>query len=92
MYYEVRVSASTKSLSTPPKVRVGDKSETSIAYLPMNSCVDNRVDPKFSSGSAPQELSAGMIGGAICAVLFLLLAVIGFIVWRYVNYTFSLFK
>ena len=32
----------------------------------------------FESG----ELSAGMIVGAVCAVLFLLLAVVGFVVWR----------
>ena len=61
---------------------MGDISEKARAYLPMNSCVDNRA--KSINRSAPQELSAGMIGGAICAVLFLLLAVIGFIVWRYV--------
>ena len=55
-------------------IRLGNMSEKVTVYLPKKSCDDNR--------SVVQELSAGMIGGAICAVLFLLLAIIGFIVWR----------
>ena len=72
--YEVAVSASTKSFENPPLTYEGKISDSARVYLPMKSCDDNRV---FG-----QELSAGMIGGAICAVLFLMLAVIGFIVWR----------
>ena len=72
--YEVQVCAGTKSLSNL-KVAFGDMSQKVSVYLPLNSCEDNR------SGAA-QELSAGMIGGAVCAVLFLMLAIIGFILWR----------
>ena len=28
------------------------------------------------------ELSAGMVAGAVCAVVFLLLACVGFVIWR----------
>ena len=83
--YEVKVSASTKSLSRPPKVRVGELSEKETVYLPMKSC-DNIGSPVTDAPETTDpktgELSAGMIGGAICAALFLMLAVIGFIVWR----------
>ena len=44
-------------------------------FLPNKACDDNRV-------LGQEQFSAGMIGGAICAVLFLMLAVVGFIVWR----------
>ena len=72
--YEVQVCAGTKSLSNSQMVRLSNMSEKVTVYLPMKSCNDNR--------GVGQELSAGMIGGAICAVLFLMLAIIGFIVWR----------
>lgn len=35
-----------------------------------------------ADAGASGELSAGMIIGAVCALLFLLLAVVGFVVWR----------
>ena len=72
--YEVQICAGTKILSNSQMIRLGNMSEKVTVYLPKKSCDDNR--------SVVQELSAGMIGGAICAVLFLLLAIIGFIVWR----------
>ena len=74
MDYQVQVCAGTKSLSNSQMIRFGDESAKVTVYLPMKSCDDNR--------RVGQELSAGMIGGAICAVLFLMLAIIGFIVWR----------
>ena len=78
MDYQVQVCAGTKSLSNSQMIRFGDRSAKVTVYLPMKSCNDNRHRVVVVG----QELSAGMIGGAICAVLFLMLAIISFIVWR----------
>ena len=73
--YEIQVSAATKSLSKPHMTRLGNMSAKATIFLPNKACDDNRV-------LGQEQFSAGMIGGAICAVLFLMLAVVGFIVWR----------
>ena len=73
----IKISAGTKSLSNPEKTWLGESSEEKTIYLPAEKCKAGLFESQFQG-----ELSAGMIVGAVCAVLFLLLAVIGFVIWR----------
>jgi len=75
--YLVKISAGTKSLSNPEETWLGEASEEKTIYLPAERCRPGIFETDFRG-----ELSAGMIVGAVCAVLFLLLAVIGFVIWR----------
>lgn len=73
--YVVKICAGTKSVSNPNKTWLGEPSGEVRVYLPEYKC---QTDSLLIRG----ELSAGMIVGAVCAVLFLCLAVIGFVIWR----------
>jgi hypothetical protein len=79
-HYVIKVSAGTKSLSNPDKTWVGEMSDEVEVYLPAEKCRPGIFEADFRG-----ELSAGMIVGAVCAVLFLFLAVIGFVIWRYAS-------
>ena len=60
---------------------LGDASAEFQVFLPKEKCQAN-IGCGPSNYFECAELSAGMIVGAVCAVLFLLLAVVGFVVWR----------
>ena len=76
--YIVQIRAGTKSLSNPEKTWFGEATEEKSLYLPTENCKPGIFEADFRG-----ELSAGMIVGAVCAVLFLFLAVIGFVIWRW---------
>ncbi len=75
--YIIRICAGTKSKYNPNKTLLGEASEAVKIFLPERNCQED-TNPWPSQG----ELSAGMIVGAVCAVLFLILAIIGFVIWR----------
>ena len=75
--YIVKVCAETESVSASGSTHVGEASQSEEVWLPADSCGSYILPPMDGA-----ELSAGMIGGAVCAILFLLLAIIGFVVWR----------
>lgn len=84
--YVVKICAGTKSISKPDQPLLGDPSGEARIFLPEEECqLDSSTTSYTSFQDFQAELSAGMIVGAVCAVLFLLLAVIGFVIWRY-NY------
>ena len=56
----------------------GEFSEEMCVYLPAVGCSETKDLPSTPAG----ELSAGMIVGAVAALLFLLLAILGFVIWR----------
>lgn len=81
----IQIRAGTKSLSRPDDDPLfGDPSKQVELFLPLENC---QLPPSMadSTNYFQAELNAGMIVGAVCAVLFLLLAVIGFVVWRYIS-------
>ena len=78
MRYTIRIVAGTKSLSNPETTWFSDPEEKSI-YLPIEKCKAGLFE---NVADFRGELSAGMIVGAVCALLFLFLAVIGFVIWR----------
>ena len=73
----IKICAGTKSLSKPNQTFLGNSSEERRIFLPKEKCQASILGTDFQA-----ELNAGMIVGAVGAVLFLLLAIIGFIVWR----------
>ena len=75
--YVIKICAGTKSLSKPNQTFLGNSSEERRIFLPKEKCQASILGTDFQA-----ELNAGMIVGALGAVLFLLLAIIGFIVWR----------
>lgn len=82
--YVIKICAGTISLSSGTgenKTIFGQPSLESSLYLPEEKCLEQSFFPD-AEDYFQGELSAGMIVGAVCAVLFLLLAVIGFVVWR----------
>jgi len=78
--YCLKICAGTKSTKSS-SVYKGEFSEELCVYLPAVNCseVERAGEPAPSPAA---ELSAGMIVGAVAALLFLLLAVLGFIIWR----------
>ena len=78
MRYTVKISAGTNSLSNAGQTWFGDPEEKSV-YLPIEKCKPGLFE---NVADFRGELSAGMIVGAVCALLFLFLAVIGFVIWR----------
>jgi len=72
--YEVKICAGTKSIYRGQVVYMGEFSEEQLVYLPLIGCSQD--------DQGPGEMSAGMILGAVASVLFLILAIIGFVVWR----------
>ena len=76
--YVVKVCAETDSVSVIGSTHVGEASQSEEVWLPFDTCGSSFHLPIYDGA----ELSAGMIGGAVCAILFLLLAIIGFVVWR----------
>lgn len=77
--YEVRICAETLSLSNHTQTWVGQPSPLVEVYLPPSDCQGSRDQTIFDTS----ELSAGMIVGAVCAVIFLIIAIVGFVVWRH---------
>ena len=75
-FYVVKICAGTNSITHPERVWKGKMSNEERVFLPEASCSQVLV------GEPGGELSAGMVVGAVCAVLFLLLAVLGIILWR----------
>ena len=79
--YVIKVCAGTKSLSNPDdQPLLGQPSVERAIYLPQEKC--RRIARFNAEDYFDGELSAGMIIGAVCALLFLLVAVIGFVIWR----------
>ena len=78
--YVVKICAETQSLSNGTRTWVGQPSAEAVVYLPRANCQGSK-EPL--NGLNSSELSAGMIGGAVCAVIFLVIAVVGFVVWRH---------
>lgn len=83
-HYIVKVCAGTKSLSSPHHPIWGEVSNEKEVYLPKGQCGQGKGSD-FSGSEDAGELSIGMILGAVCAVLFLLLACVGFVMWRFVQ-------
>ena len=79
--YVIKICAGTKSLSKPNQTFLGNSSEERRIFLPKEKCQAS-TSVNILGTDFQAELSAGMIVGAVGAVLFLLLAIIGFIVWR----------
>ena len=95
-WYDVKICAETKSLSENQDPKVGRFSAERSIFLgencsgggPALGVAGSSVSEDRGAGGGDSdgdfgELSAEMIAGAVCAVLFLLFAVIGFVVWRY---------
>lgn len=78
--YCLKICAGTKSTKSS-SVYKGEFSEELCVYLPAVNCSEADVSGTPAPSPAA-ELSAGMIVGAVAALLFLLLAVLGFIIWR----------
>ena len=79
--YVIKICAGTNSLSKPNQTFLGNSSDERRIFLPAEKCQLSTF--KGILGTDFQaELSAGMIVGAVGAVVFLLLAIVGFIVWR----------
>ena len=80
VHYVIKICAGTKSLSQPDEPPLlGAASNEKIVFLPRENC---EAPVSWPTHYFQGELSAGMIAGAVCAVVFLLLAIIGFVVWR----------
>jgi len=78
--YCLKICAGTKSTMSNA-VYKGEFSEEKCVYLPPVNCSDVR-ETEESIPTPAAELSAGMIVGAVAALLFLLLAALGFVIWR----------
>ena len=83
--YCMRICAGTKSTKAS-QVYKGDFSEELCVSLPRLGCAPKpRNVSELSPGQgglAPDELSAGIIVGAVAALVFILLSVLGFVVWK----------
>ncbi|XP_040567236.1 putative receptor-type tyrosine-protein phosphatase mosPTP-1 isoform X1 [Lepeophtheirus salmonis] len=77
--YAIRVQASTESIVFENISFRGDFSQQMLVYLPEEDCEEPPVSP---FGDEEGELSAGMIAGTIFSAIFLLLSVVGFVLWR----------
>ena len=81
--YVLKICAGTTSQVDSSVIRWGDPSPERRVYLPQNNCKILYPDSGSSGdGGGVAELSAGMIIGAMCAIGFLVLACVGFVVWR----------
>merc|ERR1719494_1300357 len=77
--YCIKISAGTRSTSSD-LVYQGEHSEEQCVYLPAHGCGVEVTPPP--SLPATSQLSAGVIIGAVAALLVLLIAVLGLVVWR----------
>ncbi len=75
----LKVCAGTKSLNSPNLPVWGEASSEREVFLPEFNCL---YDASAYAADRDGELSVGMVAGAICAVVFLLLACVGFVIWR----------
>ena len=73
--YVVKICAATRSVINPNETFAGPPSQEMELYLPEENCY-------LAAGRSVIEESFGMILGVVCVALFLILACIGFIVWR----------
>ncbi len=80
--YTVKVCAATNSLANKPMW--GDDSEEREVFLPEADCLVG--DSSFAESDESAELSVGMIVGAVSACIFLGLACVGFVIWRYAKF------
>ena len=80
--YVLKICAGTTSQVDDKVIRWGDPSPERRVYLPENDCkAFYPPTPPINDGGVA-ELSVGMIIGAMCAIGFLVLACVGFVVWR----------
>nr|CAD7403677.1 unnamed protein product [Timema cristinae] len=75
--YEVKVKGASRSIFNQKELIQGQFSEPKKVKLRQNC---DKIQT-FMQSSA-KELSAGMIAGVVCVVLFLVLAIIALILWR----------
>ena len=82
--YVLKICAGTTSQVDDTVIRWGDPSPERRVYLPQNNCKIHYPEAggRPSGGGGGGELSIGMIIGAMCAIGFLVLACVGFVVWR----------
>lgn len=78
--YIVKICAGTMSTSGSGKIWKGGFSDERTVYLPQSDCLEE--DGPLLDVAEPVELGAGVIAGAVCAVFFLLLSIVGFVLWR----------
>ena len=81
--YCLKISAGTKSTKTS-EVYLGEFSEEKCVLLPRQGCAEQpptRPTTAFPDHQSNQ-LSAGIVVGAVAALLFILLSVLGFVVWK----------
>ncbi len=85
----LKVCAGTKSLNPPNLPVWGDPSEEKVVFLSDSECGsflaaagELNKGVRHRQEGEPGELSVGMVAGAVCAVIFLLLACVGFVIWR----------
>lgn len=79
--YVLKICAGTTSQVDSSVIRWGDPSPERRVYLPQSNC--KILYPGLDNdGEGVAELSVGMIIGAMCAIGFLVLACVGFVVWR----------
>ena len=80
--YCLKIRAGTKSIKTSD-VYLGDFSEEKCVLLPRVGCSDNILAPTTPyPDPQPDQLSAGIIVGAVAAIVFILLSILGFVVWK----------
>jgi receptor-type tyrosine-protein phosphatase gamma len=82
--YCIKISAGTQSTSSNV-VYQGEQSSSpdSCVYLPSHGCgAGPEVTAPPSTPFPNGQLSAGVVVGAVAALLLLLMAVLGFVVWR----------
>lgn len=82
--YEVKVRGASRSIYDSNKVIQGQASVSRKVQVQPNC---DRA-PTFMQTSS-EELSAGMIAGLVCVICSLVLTVIGFVLWRYVQLSFK---
>ena len=71
----MQICAGTKSLVNPEHTLWSEPSRERKVFLPELNC--------FDASGQEGELSVGMVVGAVFAILFLMLACVGFVLWRY---------
>lgn len=79
--YCLKISAGTKSIKTSSVYR-GMFSEEKCVLLPRVGCADNSAPTTPNPTAQPDQLSAGIIVGAVAALLFILLSILGFVIWK----------
>ena len=80
--YCIKICAGTKS-KISSEVYKGPFSDEMCLELPKVGCISGPPpDHSSSTGIAGEELSAGIIVGAVAALVFILLSILGFVIWK----------